>query len=58
MLNKICLEDGIGLVNIVRSAAQAKILKDAGAKHVVASTASSFQDDLVQALDGPGAPKG
>ena len=26
MLNKICLEDGIGLVNIVRSAEQAKLL--------------------------------
>ena len=39
MLNKICNEDGIGLVNIVRSAEQAKILKDIGAKHVVDSTA-------------------
>jgi NADPH:quinone reductase-like Zn-dependent oxidoreductase len=55
MLNKICLEDGIGLVNIVRSAAQAKILKDIGAKHVVDSTASSFQDELVQALVETGA---
>ena len=27
MLNKICLKDGIGLVNIVRSAEQAKILQ-------------------------------
>ena len=27
MLNKICLEDGIGLVNIVRSAEQAKLLQ-------------------------------
>jgi NADPH:quinone reductase-like Zn-dependent oxidoreductase len=50
MLNRICLEDGIGLVNIVRSAAQAKILKDIGAKHVVDSTAPSFKDDLTQAL--------
>ncbi len=58
MLNKICLEDGIGLVNIVRSAAQAKILKDAGAKHVVDSTAPSFQDDLVQALVETGATIG
>jgi hypothetical protein len=58
MLNKICLEDGIGLVNVVRSAAQAKILKDAGAKHVVDSTAASFQDDLVQALVETGATIG
>src|SRR6201990_1920654 len=55
MLNKICLEDGIGLVNIVRSADQAKILKDIGAKHVVDSTAATFQDDLVQALVDTGA---
>jgi len=55
MLNRICLEDGIGLVNVVRSAAQAKILKDIGAKHVVDSTAASFQDDLVQALVETGA---
>ena len=27
MLNKICLKDGIGLVNIVRSAEQAEILR-------------------------------
>jgi NADPH:quinone reductase-like Zn-dependent oxidoreductase len=55
MLNRICDEDGIGLVNIVRSAAQAKILKDIGARHVVDSTAPSFQDDLVQALVETGA---
>src|SRR5215510_4567365 len=33
MLNKICLEDGIPLVNIVRSAEQAKLLKGIGGKH-------------------------
>ncbi|TWT06108.1 zinc-binding dehydrogenase [Reyranella sp. CPCC 100927] len=55
MLNKICLEDGIGLVNIVRSAAQAKTLRDIGARHVVDSTASSFTDDLTQALVDTGA---
>src|SRR6202047_5685311 len=50
MLNKICLKDGIGLVNIVRSAEQAKILQKIGAKHVVDSTAPSFMDDLTNAL--------
>ncbi len=55
MLNKICLEDGIGLVNIVRSPAQAKILRDIGARHVVDSSAASFMDDLVQALVETGA---
>lgn len=55
MLNKICLEDGIGLVNVVRSAAQAKILRDIGAKHVVDSSAASFMEDLTQALVETGA---
>ena len=55
MLNKICNEDGIGLVNIVRSAEQAKLLKDIGAKHVVDSSLPSFLDDLTQALVETGA---
>jgi NADPH:quinone reductase-like Zn-dependent oxidoreductase len=55
MLNKICLKDGIGLVNIVRSAEQAKLLKGIGAKHVVDSTAPTFQEDLTQALVETGA---
>jgi len=50
MLNKICLKDGIELVNIVRSAEQAKILTDIGAKHVVDSTSPNFQEELTQAL--------
>ena len=55
MLNKICNEDGIGLVNIVRSPAQAKLLKGIGAKHVVDSSAASFMDDLTRALVETGA---
>jgi NADPH:quinone reductase-like Zn-dependent oxidoreductase len=55
MLNKICQEDGIGLVNIVRSPEQAKLLRGIGARHVVDSTAPTFKDDLVQALVETGA---
>src|SRR5438067_7179762 len=55
MLNKICLKDGIGLVNIVRSAQQADILRRIGAKHVVDSTAPTFMDDLTEALVQTGA---
>jgi NADPH:quinone reductase-like Zn-dependent oxidoreductase len=55
MLNKICLKDGVDLVNIVRSAEQAKILTDIGAKHVVDSTSPSFVDDLTAALVETGA---
>jgi NADPH:quinone reductase-like Zn-dependent oxidoreductase len=55
MLNKICIKDGIGLVNIVRSKEQADILHKIGAKHVVDSTADSFMDDLTSALVETGA---
>jgi NADPH:quinone reductase-like Zn-dependent oxidoreductase len=55
MLNRICLKDGIDLVNIVRSDAQEKLLRDLGAKYVVNSTAPSFMDDLIAALVATGA---
>ncbi|WP_047307845.1 zinc-binding dehydrogenase [Rhodopseudomonas palustris] len=55
MLNRICLKDGIDLVNIVRSEAQAKLLRDIGAKYVVDSTAPTFLDDLTEALVQTGA---
>jgi NADPH:quinone reductase len=55
MLNKICLKDGIGLVNIVRSAEQADILRKIGAKHVVDSTSPTFMKDLTSALVETGA---
>src|SRR5580658_8542795 len=55
MLNKICLKDGTGLVNIVRSPQQADILRKIGAKHICDSTAPSFMDDLTNALVETGA---
>ena len=55
MLNRICIKDGIGLVNIVRSKEQADILKAIGARHIVDSTAASFMDDLTGALVETGA---
>ncbi len=55
MLNRICIKDGIGLVNIVRSKEQADILHKIGAKHVVDSTSPSFMDDLTNALVETGA---
>ncbi|MFK4507349.1 zinc-binding dehydrogenase [Bradyrhizobium daqingense] len=55
MLNKICIKDGIGLVNIVRSKEQADILHKIGAKYVVDSSAASFMDDLTNALVETGA---
>jgi NADPH:quinone reductase-like Zn-dependent oxidoreductase len=55
MLNKICIKDGIGLVNIVRSAQQADILRKIGAKYVVDSTSPTFMNDLTNALVETGA---
>lgn len=55
MLNKICIKDGIGLVNIVRSKEQVEILKKIGAKYVVDSSVTSFLDDLTAALVETGA---
>lgn len=55
MLNKICQADGVELVNIVRRDAQAKILKDLGAKYVVNSSADSFMKDLTDAIHATGA---
>ena len=55
MLNKICIKDGIGLVNIVRKAEQAEILRKIGAKHVVDSSLPTFMSDLTNALAETGA---
>jgi NADPH:quinone reductase-like Zn-dependent oxidoreductase len=55
MLNKICLKDGIDLVNIVRSDEQAELLRKIGAKYVVDSSAPSFMEDLTNALAATGA---
>ncbi|HQR24962.1 MAG TPA: hypothetical protein PK163_09265, partial [Steroidobacteraceae bacterium] len=55
MLNRLCIEDGIGLVNVVRSEAQEKILRDLGAKHVCNSGAPTFLRDLTDAIAATGA---
>jgi NADPH2:quinone reductase len=55
MLNKLCLQDGIELVNIVRKPDQQKLLESQGAKHVCDSSTESFHDDLTRALVDTGA---
>ena len=55
MLNKICIKDGIALVNIVRKPEQAEILHKIGAKYVVDSSSPTFMDDLTNALAETGA---
>ena len=58
MLNRICLKDGIPLVNIVRSEAQAVILRDIGARYIVDSTSPDFQAELTEAVAATGATLG
>ncbi len=55
MLNRICQQDSIELVNIVRQPAQAKILRDLGARHVCDSSSPSFETELTEALAQTGA---
>ena len=55
MLNKICLGDGVELVNIVRSQEQADLLRGIGARHVVDSSLPNFMEDLTAALLATGA---
>ena len=55
MLNKICLKDGIGLVNIVRKPEQAALLRGIGARFVCDASLPSFIDDLTEALVATGA---
>ena len=55
MLNKVCLEDGVGLVNIVRSPEQVALLRGIGAVHVCNSSAPTFMADLIEALLATGA---
>ena len=55
MLNKICIKDGVSLVNIVRKPEQEAILRGLGAKYVCDASKPSFMDDLTQALVETGA---
>ncbi len=55
MLHRICLADGVRLVNVVRRPEQAAMLRDVGAVHVCDSSAPTFMDDLTQALIATGA---
>jgi NADPH:quinone reductase len=55
MLNRICLKDGIGLVNIVRKPEQAALLREQGAQHVCSITSPDFMAELTEALAETGA---
>ena len=55
MLNRLCLADGIGLVNIVRKPEQEELLREQGAQYVCNSSDPTFADDLTDALIATGA---
>jgi NADPH:quinone reductase-like Zn-dependent oxidoreductase len=55
MLNRLCLKDGIALVNIIRHPEQEEILRAIGASHVCNSAAPNFIEDLTRALVETGA---
>tara|TARA_R110002049_G_scaffold295512_1_gene482920 strand:- start:12321 stop:13433 length:1113 start_codon:yes stop_codon:yes gene_type:complete len=51
MLTRICNDDGIGLVNIVRKEDQVELLKQLGASHIVNSSDDDFMHQLRAAID-------
>lgn len=55
MLTRICQEDGIELVNIVRKEAQVDLLRGLGAEHVVNASDADFMDQLTGAIETTGA---
>ena len=55
MLNRICIQDKVGLVNIVRTQQQEDLLRAIGASHVCNSSAPTFMQDLTEALVATGA---
>lgn len=50
MLNRVCINDGINLINIVRKQEQVDLLKNMGAKYVCNSSDADFKKQLVEAI--------
>ncbi len=55
MLNRVCLQDNVPLVNVVRTAEQANLLREAGALHVCNSASPDFFEQLSGAIITTGA---
>ena len=55
MLQRVCLVDGVPIINIVRSPAQVSILRGIGATYVLNSNDSDFQVHLADAIQETGA---
>ncbi len=50
MLNRICLADGIPLINVVRRREQVELLRELGATHVLDSSSSDFRERLADLI--------
>jgi NADPH:quinone reductase-like Zn-dependent oxidoreductase len=55
MLTRLCIAEGVSLVNIVRTQEQVDVLRGIGARYVVDSTSPSFIADLDGAIAATGA---
>lgn len=55
MLNRICIADGVELVNVVRRPEQAALLREQGAKWVVDTSSADFEAELLEAIAATGA---
>jgi len=55
MLNKVCQQEDVDIINIVRSQEQENILKALNAKYICNSASESFLQDLYKAIDETGA---
>lgn len=55
MLNRICIAENIGLVNVVRTQEQQHLLKAMGACHVCNTGSPTFIQDLTEAIIATGA---
>ena len=55
MLNRICIADGVDLVNVVRSPEQVALLRAQGAKWVVDTSSADFDVELFAAISATGA---
>lgn len=55
MLNRICIADGVDLVNVVRRPEQVALLRSQGAKWVVDTSSPSFEEELYAAISATGA---
>ena len=58
MLVKICKDDAVPLVNIVRKDEQVEILKNLGAKYICNTSDDNFMENLIEALVETGATLG